>query len=513
MAKKELTDIDLRRYLPLDARMLVADEANRLSIKYVYEGLIVYQQDTQTYWKYTGTPPSNLLGDWEEGVGDKGDPGTSVLAGALDPDDVDGNTGDLYFQTADGVSYSAGDWFEKSGGTWGAPVFNSVGPQGPAGLDGSSIVFYGNIFNDDDTSNSQTLTTAGTYYKITQFTDESTDKEGVSTDFANDQIEINETGVYNVSYDCSIEGSASTSYNIQPRVNGSLIDSIPSEISFDTEITIVNASASGVLLLNAGDTLDLAVKADTSSATFTMSSGSLSVSSIGAQGVQGKAFVVTPGYSDVTLVDSLVSAVEGLSATTQDPVVLTVLFDIRSTSAKNSMGLPQNLKDHAIQWDGTDWFDNGIWRGPKGDKGDTGAVGPQGPQGQPAIGISAYYNKYSSSSGGTSAPSLPSYSIPALIGVTGIRGKTVVITGKASFFNDGNDTGIIGIYSNTSTAPIKRMALPGTGISEDVAGHVFWKGTISNTWSTIGLGLSKIGTGSSSNLRFRDALLEIKVED
>lgn len=509
MSKKQLTNLDIRRYLPADARLVVSDETDRLNIKYVYEGLITYQQDTGAYWKYIGTPPSNLSGDWEQGIGEKGEAGTSVLTGASDPDDADGNNGDLYFQTQDGTSYSAGDWFEKTGGSWGVPVFNSIGPQGPAGADGSSIVYYGSIFNNNDTTNSQTLATAGTYYKITQFTENGPDSNGVTTDFSNDQITINNTGIYRVSFDASVDGSSSTSYHIHPRVNGVLVDSIPAEFSFDTELTIVSASGSGVLLLSQGDVVDLAVKADTTSASFTLNSGILAVSTVGAEGIQGKAFVVTQGYSDRILTDALVTEVEGLTSDTQNPIVLSILTDLRSTATKTAMGLPQTLKDHTIQWDGLQWYDNGTWRGPKGNTGNTGPAGPAGEDGV-AAGLTAYYSRYFTGGSGT-APSLPSRVTLASQSAIPFRGKNVVITGYISFDNDGSDIGVAAI--NRDSVTLNRQEAASTSSGNEFTATVFYSGYISSLANFITLNASKIQGGPSGLLRYRDALLEIKVLD
>jgi len=64
--------------------------------------------------------------------------GTLWLTGATDPSDGSGSNGDFYLQSANGVSYLAGDVFRKASGTWGAPIMNTKGVAGAAGAAGSN---------------------------------------------------------------------------------------------------------------------------------------------------------------------------------------------------------------------------------------------------------------------------------------------------------------------------------------------------------------------------------------
>lgn len=57
--------------------------------------------------------------------------GSAILNGAGAPDNGTGSNGDYYLNT------SNGDFYQKSGGAWGSPIVNLVGPQGPAGADGA----------------------------------------------------------------------------------------------------------------------------------------------------------------------------------------------------------------------------------------------------------------------------------------------------------------------------------------------------------------------------------------
>jgi hypothetical protein len=98
----------------------------------------------------------------------------------------------------------------------------------------------------------------------------------------------------------------------------------------------------------------------------------------GTTGVQGKGFVVTE--PDITLDDGKVSAVEGGSYTPQSPYSASVFIDSRSDLFTPS-GIQGTMVDHVVQYDGTNWYDAGIWRGPQGQQGPRGLQGPQGLQG------------------------------------------------------------------------------------------------------------------------------------
>jgi hypothetical protein len=83
----------------------------------------------------------------------------------------------------------------------------------------------------------------------------------------------------------------------------------------------------------------------------------------GAPGPQGKAFAVTD--PDITLDAVLIATVEGGSWTPISPYVASVYYDARANKSTPA-ALNGNMDGHSIQYDGTNWYDNGIWRGPAG---------------------------------------------------------------------------------------------------------------------------------------------------
>jgi hypothetical protein len=109
----------------------------------------------------------------------------------------------------------------------------------------------------------------------------------------------------------------------------------------------------------------------------------------GPQGVVGNALIHTE--NDITLNAAKISTVEGGAWTPQNPWSASVFADSRA-SLSTPASLSGSKTGHSIAYDGTDWHDNGVWRGPtgaqgpqgiQGIQGPAGAVGPQGPTGAP----------------------------------------------------------------------------------------------------------------------------------
>ena len=105
----------------------------------------------------------------------------------------------------------------------------------------------------------------------------------------------------------------------------------------------------------------------------------------GATGIQGDVGIaLIHTESDITFTDTAtigtIDDVEGGSWTTQAPWSASVFVDARGSFAAPT-GVTGDMTGHSISYDGTDWHDNGIWRGPTGVPGPTGPVGNTGPQG------------------------------------------------------------------------------------------------------------------------------------
>lgn len=98
----------------------------------------------------------------------------------------------------------------------------------------------------------------------------------------------------------------------------------------------------------------------------------------GTQGIQGNALLTTK--SDITLDEAEVINVEGGVWTPIAPYTASVFNDARSNFTQPPQ-LNGSMTDHSITYDGTSWFDNGVWRGPTGAAGIQGSDGDQGIQG------------------------------------------------------------------------------------------------------------------------------------
>ena len=94
------------------------------------------------------------------------------LTGALDPNNANGANGDFYFQSVDGVTYLAGDIFQKAAGVWGTPIINISGAAGAAGADGADgnneIVFHNDL--DAESLVGVGIETALMFYEFTDTT-------------------------------------------------------------------------------------------------------------------------------------------------------------------------------------------------------------------------------------------------------------------------------------------------------------------------------------------------------
>lgn len=101
----------------------------------------------------------------------------------------------------------------------------------------------------------------------------------------------------------------------------------------------------------------------------------------GTSGIQGKALLHID--EDINpFNEAKITAVEAGSWTPQNPWTGSVANDTRTNKALPAP-LNGSMVDHSVGYDGVTWFDNGVWKGPKGSKGDTGAKGDKGDTGNP----------------------------------------------------------------------------------------------------------------------------------
>jgi hypothetical protein len=133
-------NFDPRINKPLDSRQFVADEEARLAIQYLNKGLLVYQEDNDTWYQPLVNEATldgsggayTILADWKEAPllgatganGADGVDGATILTDEGIPGDEIGQNGDLYFDEL------SNDLYQKEAGTWGSPIANLKGDTG-----------------------------------------------------------------------------------------------------------------------------------------------------------------------------------------------------------------------------------------------------------------------------------------------------------------------------------------------------------------------------------------------
>ena len=354
-----------------------------------------------------GTGGQGIQGD----AGDQGIQGTQGIDGPQGPDGVTGPTGVTGDQGPTG-----GD-----GGDGAAGPTGPTGATGPAGADGTGAPAYGQIYTHEGVGTQAVVD--GVPELMTQWESDGISSSGISPDQANNKISLTEAGTYLITIDASFSGTNSSNWIISARSNvdgGGAAEILGAHIERklgtggDTGAT----SLSVLYTLDEGSTAEIETWIEGDGANnFVLTFGGMSVVALGAQGptgptgatgpaggtgatggtggtgptgatgpagALGKAFVV--GDPDITLTAAKVTIILGGSYTPEAPYVASVFFDNRADKT-SPPAITGDMTGHTIQYNGTDWFDNGIWRGPQGIQGvagpdgDDGAIGPGGSTG------------------------------------------------------------------------------------------------------------------------------------
>lgn len=317
MAIPVITGFNISARTPADARFVVATQAARLALSWVYKGLLTYQEDDNKYYKYKGIPPSNVATDWEEqgATGVAGTAGEKWYLQAGVPAGATGVDGDL------SVNTSTNQYYEKQAGTW-VLIGTLKGDQGPAGQ------------SDKYATTSATSINLGTAVAPLSLT----------------------VGL-NLSYTVGQSVVVASRANNANKVTGSLVSYAPT---------------TGAMVLNS-----LTI---TGTGTYTDWDVNLS-GATGAAGKDGSpGIALIHNEADILLTETKITSIEGGIYTTVNPYSASVYADNR-TSLSAPAGIVGNKTGHSITWNGTVWKDNGTWRGPQGLKGDTGAKGDTGTTG------------------------------------------------------------------------------------------------------------------------------------
>ena len=78
----------------------------------------------------------------------------------------------------------------------------------------SAVHEYGNLFQDDTAPDAQVLSTAGVFEKLTEFTGEGESSDGVTLDGSNQNITLDNAGIYIIGWSVSFSGSATREFHL-----------------------------------------------------------------------------------------------------------------------------------------------------------------------------------------------------------------------------------------------------------------------------------------------------------
>jgi len=347
MSKEIISGFNVSKSEPLDVKETVVNTAARLALIYPYKGLLVRELDTLQIYKYkTTTPvdgsiPSNVSGDWELVIEIRS--GSGVPATGL------GAIGDVYIDETGFVLY------KKTGAATWTSMFTV---SGSAILTGVAVASGGNDGDMYVRSNGDVSTKISGVWTL-QFNIKGTD--GQSDIYAT--TSVTSVNVGTIVAPMTITVGLGLSYTVGQTVivasranNANKVEGSVSSYDVVTGILIL----SPITPAGAG--------------TFTDWDVNLS----GAPGLIGKAFIHTE--ANINLNSAKVTAVEAGVWTRANPWSASIANDTRA-SLVVPVQISGNKTNHSIAYDGTDWFDNGVWRGTNGTNGINGTNGTNGSNG------------------------------------------------------------------------------------------------------------------------------------
>lgn len=418
MAFEVIQGFKIYKSEPADTKMKVADQAARLAIPFAWKGLIVHQVDTGARYEYIGDEVSNVSGDWmiiRRIHRTTGAPSNSL--GYVEDMAIDVTGFGLYRKT--GVSA-----WTKEIDFRGAQIF--TGNVSPDNGDGSNGDLYfqdnGDVFQKDAGVWDLKFNIHGADGESDVYATSSTTSLNLST----------LTFPFSLTVDTDLSYTAGQTAIIASRAD-------PDSNNINAVVSAYNAGT-GLLTLISG----------TISGTGSHTDWDVNIA--GAPGQQGSAFRHTE--HDITLTQAKITSVQAGSWTKQVPWSASVLNDTRTSGELTATpGIVGNMATHSILYDGTDWFDNGVWRGP------VGPAGPQGPQGN------------------TGSP-----------GVTGPQGPT----GPAGSTGPAGPTGPQGPAGSDGIIPVNATNISGTVTfaSASIIRQIY----VSSNHGTLNLGVAPAGT-------------------
>jgi len=234
--------------------------------------------------------------------GPTGDTGAAGAQGDTGSTGPTGDTGSVGSQGSTGPTGSDANTTGPTGDTGAAGSAGATGTAGSAGATGptgaASSAFYGEI-SVANNAVGQTLTTADTAEQITQFADDG-QSNGVTTDALNDEMTIDNTGVYEILVSMSFAGTANIEYEIFVAVDDVQQTDIQCQRKLGGGGDVGAATITGILSLTAGEVLTLWASAGSDASDFTAGQLNFSVHTLSGEGSTGPTGTGPTGASGAT---------------------------------------------------------------------------------------------------------------------------------------------------------------------------------------------------------------------
>ena len=329
---------------PLDVKELVADSTARLALTYPYYGLKVKEQDTGLIYEYIGTPPSNVAGDWELRP--------TLRTGTAVPDNGDGNDGDLYFDSTTNYLYEkvAGAWTLRTDLT-GAQIFQGASAPG-AGLGVDGDLYF--------RSNGDVYQKSGGVWGAVLFNIAGTDGADGDKYAATSTTSVNIPTTHPT--DVALTLDAST-YAYTP---GQSVVAAEDSTNF-FEGVVKSYSASVLTITSAANTGT--GSAPTTSWTINLDGASGQTGATGKPGTPDKVYT---GASGFIFNETEISNIQSDNQWTIDyPFIGYILVDSRANK-QSPAPLANDKAGYLVSWDGTTWANLGKIRGTDGNNGERG---------------------------------------------------------------------------------------------------------------------------------------------
>lgn len=352
MAIDVISAFDLKRKDPLDIRNKVANETARLALTWYFKGLRTRQVDNNKWYEYIGDETTNLVADWRQII--------EIHRGSGVPSNSLGFIDDVY------IDETNRKYYLKTGTSTWTLQFN---------IDGSQILISATDppSNGDGENGDLSIYSNGKVWKkiagVWAFQFSIAGANGADGD------------LYATTSSTSINLSTATA-PLAATLGTGLAYTVGQEVEFVSLSTpTVNFFTATIadynIITGVSSLIDLVI-------TGTATKADWQVNLAGAPGKQGKAFTHTE--HDINLTQTKINSVQSGGYTPQNAWNASVLNDTRSVSELvATVGIEGSMQDHSISYDGTTWFDNGLWRGRKGDKGDKGDDGDDGIDGTDGI--------------------------------------------------------------------------------------------------------------------------------